>query len=176
MGEAATQGANVAQAAAKAVGATILGTIGDKAIADGSYMMLSGIFPPNPVQIGAGAGLIALGASLKSVSSGMLSSMGPRSASGGSVPSADDPCPVIAKAKACTNSEVGELPSESASQASTASKESEPDMASMERKQRAVNIQIAGNYYDTDSTRRQLMEMIRQETDATDFRYDRIGV
>lgn len=44
-----------------------------------------------------------------------------------------------------------------------------------QKPRREVTIQIMGHYFDTEGSRRALMEMIRQETDATDFRYVQIG-
>jgi len=49
-----------------------------------------------------------------------------------------------------------------------------PEPAGPERK-RSVTVQIAGNYLDTDQSRRYLLEMIRAETDATDFQYTQIA-
>lgn len=43
------------------------------------------------------------------------------------------------------------------------------------RKKREVNLVIQGNYFETDQTKRTLMEMIRSETDATGFSYTQIG-
>ena len=33
-----------------------------------------------------------------------------------------------------------------------------------------------GNYFETQETQKQIMEMIRKESDATDFKYAQIGV
>ena len=44
-----------------------------------------------------------------------------------------------------------------------------------QKPKREVTIQIMGHYLDTEGSRRALMEMIRQETDATDFKYVQIG-
>jgi len=40
--------------------------------------------------------------------------------------------------------------------------------------QKNVTIQVQGNYFETEQTKRTLMEMIRQETDATSFSYVQI--
>lgn len=67
MGSAIAQGKNIAEAAGQAILKIFLGVIADRAIAEGSMLLLTGIFPPNPLALGAGAGLIALGGALKSV-------------------------------------------------------------------------------------------------------------
>lgn len=55
-----------------------------------------------------------------------------------------------------------------------------PDQSALQdaersRPKREVTIQIQGHYLDTEGSRRALMEMIRQETDATSFKYVEIG-
>lgn len=160
MGADIAKGKDIAAAAADAMKGFFLGMLGDRAIAEGSMLLLSGLWPPNPVALGAGAGLLALGGALKSLAG---SSGGSVSASagggGGGQPEA-----------AVSPTSLQGAQDDKSKEAPVA------DVAQMEKRQRAVNVQIAGNYFDTDSSRRALMEMIRAETDATDFRYDRIGV
>ena len=43
-------------------------------------------------------------------------------------------------------------------------------------KGKSVSLQIMGNYFETQETQKQIMEMIRKESDATDFKYAQIGV
>lgn len=65
MGAAIAQGKDVAESAGQAILKIFLGVIADRAIAEGSLLLLTGIFPPNPLALGAGAGLVALGGALK---------------------------------------------------------------------------------------------------------------
>jgi hypothetical protein len=44
-----------------------------------------------------------------------------------------------------------------------------------ELKKRNVVVNIHGNYLETPESRRYLLEMIRQESDATGFTYNQIG-
>jgi hypothetical protein len=39
---------------------------------------------------------------------------------------------------------------------------------------RTVTVQIMGNYFETEQTRQKMLDLIRQETDATDFRYQQV--
>lgn len=49
-----------------------------------------------------------------------------------------------------------------------------PEVA--QEKKKSVSIQVLGNYFETQETSRRLMELIRAESDATDFKYQQIGV
>jgi hypothetical protein len=44
-----------------------------------------------------------------------------------------------------------------------------------EMKRKFVSITIEGNYFDTEETRSRLVEMIREESDATDFKVQSVG-
>jgi hypothetical protein len=50
-----------------------------------------------------------------------------------------------------------------------------PTGAAVAAPQKGVTIQVQGSYFDTEQTRQRLTEMIRNETDATDFKYVQIG-
>jgi len=50
-----------------------------------------------------------------------------------------------------------------------------PNIAQTE-KGKSVTLQIMGHYMETEQTQRTIMEMIRKESDATDFKYQQIGV
>jgi hypothetical protein len=165
MGQDMVEGKNIAEAAADAMKGFFLNMIADRAIAEGSMLLLSGIWPPNPLALGAGAGLVALGGALRTLAGG---SAGKIAGATGGGPGVSGGYGVATEPKEAA--EARGLPDP------TTSEQGMPDMAANQRTQRTVNVQIAGNYFDTDTSRRQLMEMIRQETDATDFRYDRIGV
>ena len=52
---------------------------------------------------------------------------------------------------------------------------SSPSIAANQPTQKSVTIAIQGNYFDTDQTRTRLLEMVREATDATDFKYVQIG-
>ena len=128
-----------------------IGAIADKAAAAGAAMVLESIWPPNPVAAAGGVALMALAGNLKRLAGGGGSSV--------SMPSA----PAAAAAESPAAGSFGGFGSSMA-----------PEPAGPERK-RAVTVQIAGNYLDTEQSRRYLLEMIRAETDATDFRYQQIG-
>ena len=154
MGEAIMKGQNVAESAAKAMRNIFLNVIADRAIQTGTLMILEAVWPPNPVEFAAGAGLIALGGALRSMasdSSGMVGSVSTGSiASGG----------------------------ESSAQATSTFSNSGQAVAvapSSDQSQKVVNINIAGNYLETDQTRRMLIDLTRQESDATGFNYNHIG-
>jgi hypothetical protein len=51
-----------------------------------------------------------------------------------------------------------------------------PDMQQNPTLSRSVVVNIAGNLFNTSETQRTIVELIRQETDATDFTYNKIGV
>lgn len=157
MGASIAQGVDVAQAATTAIEQLFLGMIGNIAIQDGTRIMLSGVWPPNPLALAGGAALIAFGGALKSLAGGSSSSTGAAvttspststssDGSGGYTSTANNPSPVPA----------------AASQSNTP--------------QRIVNFNIAGSLFNTSTTQRQLMEMMRQETNATGFTYNTIGV
>lgn len=41
--------------------------------------------------------------------------------------------------------------------------------------QKSVTVQVMGNYFETEQTKTKLLDMIRESTDATDFKYVQIG-
>lgn len=49
-----------------------------------------------------------------------------------------------------------------------------PEMQAQQKK--SVTLQVMGNYMETEETKMHLMDLIRQATDATDFKYQQIGV
>jgi len=155
MGKSMAEGTNIAQATTEAIKQLFLGMIGDIAIQDGTRIMLSGVWPPNPAAFAAGAALIAFGGAIKSLAGGAATttSTGAVSTSATQVSASNNGVTTTKAANDTSN------------------------LSSMQTTpQRVVNVNIAGNYFDTSTTRLQLMEMIRQETNATDFRYDTIGV
>jgi hypothetical protein len=45
-----------------------------------------------------------------------------------------------------------------------------------EQQKKSVTIQVQGSYFETEQTKQRLVDLIRQESDATDFKYQQIGV
>lgn len=133
--------------AGEAVKGIMFGVIADTAEAKGMELLLSGLWPPNPVALAAGAGLVALAGLLRSQAQGTSGSeIGASGASGGggsiSTPTTD----------------AGE----------------KPDTPEMKEK-KVVTLQVMGNYFETEQTKTKLVELIREATDATDFAYKQIG-
>jgi hypothetical protein len=159
MGAQMVKTGDIGQSVADALRGFFLGFLGDQAINQGTVMLLSGIWPPNPIAIAGGTALITLGGALKalagpgaSASTATGSPSVQASASGSAAPLA----PV----------------SNSSDQTATAT-------SNMDQQQniqgRNVQVNIAGNYLETDQSRRLLMNLIRQESDATGFSYNQIG-
>lgn len=167
MGQAAAQGQDVAGAAAEAMKKMFLNVIADRAVATGSALLLEGLWPPNPIALGAGAGLIALGGALRTLGGGSGGTVG--GAVGGGVGTSGigvaSPSP----------SQTGSGASLSPASASDASATATNNMAQQQQVQRTVQVNIAGNYLETDQTKRMLMDLMRQESDATGFNYNQIG-
>lgn len=45
-----------------------------------------------------------------------------------------------------------------------------------EQQKKSVTIQVSGNYFETEQTKTRLTEMIRESSDATDYKFQQIGV
>lgn len=137
------------QTAAEAARGFIFGMLGDHAIAEGTLLMMSGIATLNPLKAAGGAGLVAFGGYLKSkagnASAGISGGVG---MSGGGLDSSGG----------------------SASGMRDQTRETQ-----QEKQAKAVNIQIHGSYFDTESTRMRLAEMVREAQDATDFSIQKMG-
>ena len=139
--------------ASEAVRGFMLGAIGDMAEASGRFMMLDAFktYPAvNFPELAAGAGLVAL--------SGVLSGLGAKSSGSTGSASAGGGASDVASGGG------GDYSSASTSTA----------LAEDAQKKKAVSVVIHGNYMETETTRRQLLEMIRQETDATSFSYSQV--
>jgi hypothetical protein len=164
MGGEMAKGKDIASATADAMRAAFLGFLGDRAIAEGTVTLLSGIGTFNPVAIASGSALIVLGGALKGLAgagaspSTAVSSPSIQATASGSAP----------RLEPVTSTEPKETPGA-------------PDMsesgvpASPGKMQRTVQVNIAGNYLETDQTRRMLMDLMRQESDSTGFAYNQIG-
>ncbi len=127
--------------ASEAARGFILGMLADEALARGTVMLMSSVWPPNPVGLAGGAALIAFAGFLKSQAGGS----GGGSASGGSG-GASSAGGVAASAMA-----------------------ERPSVKESEAPKKMVTIQIHGNYFETEESRRRLAEMVREHSDATDF-------
>lgn len=150
-----TQG-NVAQAAADAMKKAFLGFIGEAATHYGEMLLLEGIFPPNPPMIAAGAALIALGGALGALAGGGGASVSTGGGGGG-------------------GGSTGALGPSQASPTQSLTDQSQA-ASQQQQTQRTVSVNIAGNYLNTQESQRTLMEVMRNETDATGFQYNKIGV
>lgn len=141
------------KSATDAVGGMFAGMAGGMAMQYGELMLLSSVWPPNPIGLAGGAALIALGGYLNGLSGGSSSaSSSPAvSASGGSGMYLTPPGAAPLASTGATPSAVTAAP------------------------QKAVTINIQGNYMDTEQTRQALVQMIRTEQDATDYNINKLG-
>lgn len=127
----------------------LFGSIAAVAEAQGQFLLASGIGTMNPVQIAEGGALVALAGLLRSqAGSAGGDSVGGSSGGGGGVGGGASP-------GASSLTEKPELQDE---------------------KKKSVTVQVMGNYFETEQTKTRLLEMIRENTDATDFKYQQIGV
>lgn len=161
MGQQVAQGTSIAQASVTAIKGLFLGMLGDRATASGEVMLAESVWPPNPLGLAGGAALIALGGALKS--------LGGSSSAGSTLPSSPSVA-ATASGAAPTYADTTQA-STTANSAMSASNMS----AQQAPVQRTVSVNIAGNYLETDQTRRLLMDLMRQESDATGFQYNQIG-
>lgn len=167
MGAEMAKGKDIGTATADALKGVFLGMLGDRAIAEGNILLLSSIWPPNPLGLTAGAGLIALGGALKAFAG---ASGAPATAAAG--PSSQ----AVASGSAPKLEPIssGAVETQKAS-AEGITETAIPQMEQQQRTQRSVSVNIAGNYLETDQTKRMLMDLMRQESDATGFSYTQIG-
>jgi hypothetical protein len=140
--------------AGEAMKGFMFGALADIAEAQGRILLpraLMGDF----LSASAGAGLIVLAGFLRSLSKGPSTKMPETGAGGGGGFGGADTSAATA----------GPSPVMAASEAPTVEA----------RKRREVTLMVQGNYFETEQTKRTLMEMIRSETDATGFSYVQIG-
>lgn len=126
----------------------MFGSIADTAEAKGEELMLSSIWPPNPLGLAAGAGLIALSGALRSQAGGGSSGFGGIGAGGAGAggQAADTP--------------IGSDSSKPQAQQNPA---------------QAMTVNFQGPVFDTDATRTRLMELMRQAQDMQRFNLNQIG-
>lgn len=136
------------ESAAEAAKGFVADFVADTAQMYGQMIMLVGLgdpklgFTPNPQLIAAGAGLIALSGLVRGMAKRGGSSVGGGAGGGG---------------------DMGSLSTREADKT---------DLDEKAVSKRSVNITVEGNYFETEDTKRKLVDMIRQEGDATDFKYN----
>lgn len=131
------------ESASEAAKGFIFGMLADEAEARGKIMMLASIWPPNPAGLAAGAGLIAL--------SGFLRSQGGTggAGAGGGTDSGSSSGGTSAGSGAFNSTGVSPV------------QQNQPT--------KAVTINIAGSYFETEQTKQRLVEMINETADATGY-------
>jgi hypothetical protein len=135
--------------AGEAMKGFMFGAIADIAQAEGQLMFGRSVWPPQPPGLAGGMALIALAGFLRSQAKGSSSGGASAPSSGGGGVSAPD----------------------------TSNSPTAPDQKPQGEavKQKSVTLQIMGSYYETEQTKQKLLDMIRETTDATDFKYVQIG-
>ena len=124
--------------------------IADELQARGEGMLLEGLWPPNPIELGAGGGLVALSGLLRSkTTSGGGGGISGGGGGGGS---------------ASLQSGIG-VESEVAT----------TNVAANAAPKKSVSINVAGSYFETEQTKRSIVQMIQDSSDATDFSFRQIG-
>jgi hypothetical protein len=132
-----------------------LGALAQRAIAEGSIMLLSGIWPPNPAALAGGAALVALGGALAAASGGEGGGISASSGGGGGGGGGGG----------ATSYSSTSAPDTSTVQAGAAQNVSG----------RHVALNIHGNFINTEENARWIMEMMRKETDTTAFDFYKVG-
>jgi hypothetical protein len=142
----------------------LLGTLADIALQYGTVLTSMGIGLGDPVKIAAGAALLALGGLLKGLagSQGGATTVSSGASSGGSAASYGGGREFSTPGSTQTADKLTPM-------------DSTETVSQQEQKKKTVTVQIQGNYFETEETRRKLMDMIRSESDATDFRYVQVG-
>lgn len=137
------------KSAGEAMKGFLFGTIADVSEAKGQFLLASGIGTMNGVEIAQGGALIALAGLLRSQAGGE---------GGGGVGGASGGGGAGGGGGSGGGGYINDKPQLS------------------EDKKKSVSLQVMGNYFETEQTKTRLMEMIRENTDATDFKYQQIGV
>lgn len=143
--------------ASEAMASFFLQSIGTMAMNTGTFMVGEAFktWPyVDPVLLGEGGGLIALGAA--------LGAMSPAGSSGSGVGAAGG----LSGNGGFTTNE---------SPYATSGSSSTPEAGATPQTSKTVTIHVAGNYFETEETKRHLNDIIRQYQDATDYRFVQIG-
>lgn len=122
------------------------GMLADQAEQYGTWMMLSSVWPPNPPAFAAGAALLVLSGFLRSQAGGGGGGGGGGASGAGG---------------GATGGGVDMGATVSAQQ--------------QQAPRKAITVQVMGNYFETEQTKARLLDMIRDATDVTDFKYVQIG-
>jgi hypothetical protein len=130
------------------------GMLSEQAEQYGKFMLLSSIWPPNPVGMAGGAAMLVLAGFLRGqAGGGAKGGGGGGDMGGGGYGAAFGDMDLPARAQADQESRLEES----------------------QQTRKAVTIQVMGNYFETEQTKRQLAEIIREHQDATDFTFKQIG-
>jgi hypothetical protein len=122
--------------------------LADRAQSEGELLMLSSVWPPNPLGLAAGGGLIALAGFLRSQGgSGGGGSSGASAGGGGG---------------GVTSSGV------SGGEGFGTRTDTKPTLQD-QKMQKSVVINVQGHYMETDDTRQLITKLVRESADATDF-------
>lgn len=132
----------------------VIGALAAEASSRGALLIASSIWPPNPLGLAAGAGLVALGGTLSALAGG---DSGPRVSS-----------PSGAAAGGATNYNPSQFGP------ATDNRQVLND-AEAEKARKSVSIVIQGNYFETEQTRQRLVEIIRDSADYSDFKVQSVG-
>ncbi len=145
LGKAAVDGS---MSASEVMKGFFLNALGDIAQSQGEMYLAMGMVPGGQGYLAGGAALLALSGALHALAGGGGgSSMGSGGGGGGG----------------------GGFSSDSSGGAA-----SDQSMAAA-APQKSVTIQVMGHYFETEATKTKLMDMVRDATDATDFKYVQIG-
>lgn len=159
----------------------ILNMLADRAIAEGTVIMMGGVGSLNPVAAAGGAALIAFG--------GLLRSQAGSHGGGSKVPSAPSMSGGGGESGGSGFSSMSSI-ADTQAQQEQAKKEAaarsnlhqqdqiaaqQTDPTSFTAPQKTVTIQVQGHYFETEQSKMKMLEMIRSATDATDFKYQQIG-
>ena len=134
------------QNAGDAMKGFILSSLADIAQAQAEVFLLQGI--ENPPLLAAAAGLFALSGVLRGAAGSSASSSGLSGGGGTATPSASQ----------SVNNSLGVGP-----------------VTQQQQAQKSVNINIAGNYLETPETQAMITTLVRQSSDATDFKISSVG-
>jgi len=133
--------------AGEAMKGFMFGALADIAEQEGEFLLIKGIATLDPASAAGGAALLALSGYLRSQAGG-----GGGGGGGGSSYSGGG------------GGDIGGGSSDS----------TKPEQKEAAKK--SVTLQVMGNIYETDDTKQRLVQLIREATDATDFKYQQIGV
>lgn len=142
---------NGSKSAADAMKDFVLNSVGQEAIARGTVMLLSGVWPPDPVALAGGAALIAFGSSLTSAGGGGSSAGAPSAAASSSSSNATATGPDT-----------------------SGTANAGPSTATANPEQN-VNFVVQGNMYNSTEAKTAMLDLMRSATDATGYKYQQVG-